>query len=139
MQQHQQTGPQQLNLNSPHQHHVHPHQHQHQHQHPHQHSQQQTAQNTQQQQPLGNQAQPAQANAQNPGQVVVLPHQNVFNLGVICNHLMGPNSAFPGPIMPQLRILFLLIASCTKKLCRADWKLPEQFLIPTNKTSSIPY
>ena len=33
-----------------------------------------------------------------------LPHQVLFRLGQICNHMNGPGSSFPGPPMPQLHV-----------------------------------
>ena len=40
----------------------------------------------------------AKANAS----VISLPHQNLFEINKICNRMMGNNTSFPGPPMPQL-------------------------------------
>jgi hypothetical protein len=46
--------------------------------------------------------------------MVQLPHQVLHQIGMICNQMMGPQSSFPGPIMPQLpfdRNMMVLLGS----------------------------
>jgi len=46
--------------------------------------------------------------------VIQLPHQLLHSIGSICNTMMGPQSQFPGPIMPQLpfdRNIMVLLGS----------------------------
>eukprot|EP00347_Sterkiella_histriomuscorum_P022410 403338593 len=71
---------------------IHVHQH---HSHP---PQQQPPQAQDQQQLLAQQQQQQQRGPQ----VIQLPHQNVFQIGSICNQMMGRDAQFPGPMMPQL-------------------------------------
>lgn len=34
--------------------------------------------------------------------MIRLPHQTIYEIGVVCNRMMGQSAQFPGPPMPQL-------------------------------------